>query len=186
MPHAYEIGRISLTYSEHTPSPIEVSVMDITRQYTFLQILQALVAAIISYIVYDNVVHFNLRRHLARIPRIKSQQAGSDEEKRQEYLRSAKALYKEGYETVGSGMFLNITQADISKFTDQVYRMWNASGMQYIQYYSRNSLTISGQDSIVIPRKFLDELRRLPEDTLSAGKAVADVSAVLERTVNLK
>ncbi|PSK38491.1 Ent-kaurene oxidase [Elsinoe australis] len=116
--------------------------MDLTRQYTFLQVPQALVAAVISYIDYDNVVHFNLRRHLARIPRIKSQQTGSDEEKRQEYLRSAKALYKEGYET----------------FTDQVYRMWNASG----------------QDSIVIPRKFLDELRRLPEDTLSAGKAVAD------------
>ncbi|KAF2218406.1 cytochrome P450 [Elsinoe ampelina] len=106
------------------------------------QALQSLAAAIITYWIYDHAVHFNVRRHLARIPRIKSQETGSNEEKRQLYIRSAKALYNEGYET----------------FTDQVYRMCNSSG----------------EDSIVIPRKFLDEMRRLPEDTLSAGKAVAD------------
>lgn len=36
-------------------------------------------------------------------------------------------------------------------------------------------LSLVGIDSVVIPRKFLDELRRLPDNTLSAGKAVADV-----------
>lgn len=88
--------------------------MEMKTSPVIAQIVQAVTAAAITYFAYTYIIHLNYKRHLARIPRLRSQQIGSNEETRQTYLKSAKALYREGYENVSGRMVPNA----LEEYTD--------------------------------------------------------------------
>uniref|UniRef100_A0A093UP30 Ent-kaurene oxidase n=1 Tax=Talaromyces marneffei PM1 TaxID=1077442 RepID=A0A093UP30_TALMA len=81
----------------------------------------------------------------------------SSEAHRKQYIKSAKRLYREGYEKVNSDVVLSRLQLTNSKFKDSVWRVTSADGFH----------------QVVVSPSLLPELRKIPDSVLSIEKAVA-------------
>ena len=81
----------------------------------------------------------------------------SSEAHRKQYIKSAKKLYREGYEKVNFDAVLSRLQLTNSKFKDSVWRVTSADGFH----------------QVVVSPRLLPELRIIPDSVLSIEKAVA-------------
>jgi hypothetical protein len=122
--------------------------------------LQVLAIAAILFAAYVSVQRIYLNSHIQRLPAFHN--AISSEAHRKQYLKSAKRLYREGYEKVNANVVLSSYWTDELKFKNSVWRVTSADGFH----------------QVVISPSLLPELRKLPESVLSIEKAVEQFLAV--------
>lgn len=81
---------------------------------------------------------------------------------RYKFFQQAEVYVKQGYDRVSQAileLMFSSGNADLSQFKDSMFKL-------------------SGQDILILPRKYVDELRNMPDHKLSSIQANIDVSEI--------
>lgn len=116
--------------------------------------------ALLSSIVIIFILNSPRSSELEKIPLV-GEEFGGAEQRRKVFLSTAQDLYNKGYE----------------KFKDKAFRLTGTDGkaMFETRYQHHDSTDESPGERIVLPRRLLDDVKRMPDSHISIEKAIEKV-----------